>query len=146
MKFERVVQVRGRDGTGPGLFGTGCLIAPGLVLTAAHILRTEEGQVRTPTVTFPADGEPGPWGARVLWLRYDASVDAALLAVSGPAATRATDPEPQRWGDLVTRAAAAGRAPGSPRRAGSSWSRRWPSSAGWPRRTRTPTRTAWPTR
>ncbi|MFD8934825.1 trypsin-like peptidase domain-containing protein [Streptomyces sp. NPDC059578] len=105
MKFERVVQVRGRDGTGPGSFGTGCLIAPGLVLTAAHILRTEEGVVRTPTVTFPADGEPGPWDARVLWLRYDASVDAALLAVSGPAATRATDPEPQRWGDLVTRAA-----------------------------------------
>ncbi|WP_192806665.1 trypsin-like peptidase domain-containing protein [Streptomyces arboris] len=105
MKFERVVQVRGRDCTGPGSFGTGCPIAPGLVLTAAHILRTEEGQVRTPTVTFPADGEPGPWDARVLWLRYDASVDAALLAVSGPAATRATDPEPQRWAYLVTRAA-----------------------------------------
>ncbi len=103
VKFERVVQVRGSDGTGPGSFGTGCLIGPGLVLTAAHILCTPEGRLLTPEVSFPADGEPGPWAARVLWLRYDDSVDAALLAVSGPAAVRAADPEPQRWGDLVTR-------------------------------------------
>ncbi|WP_405404572.1 trypsin-like peptidase domain-containing protein [Streptomyces sp. NBC_01104] len=106
MKFDRVVQVRGSDGTGPGSFGTGCLIAPGLVLTAAHILRTPDGMVRTPAVTFPVDGAPGPWAARVLWIRYDDSVDAALLAVSGPAAVRADGTEPQRWGDLVTRVAA----------------------------------------
>ncbi|MER5277330.1 trypsin-like peptidase domain-containing protein [Streptomyces sp. NPDC002809] len=106
MKFERVVQVRGSDATGPGSFGTGCLIGPGLVLTAAHVLRTPDGRLRTPEVSFPADGEPGPWAARVLWLRYDDSVDAALLEVSGPVAVRAADPEPQRWGDLVTRAPA----------------------------------------
>ncbi|MGW0667173.1 trypsin-like peptidase domain-containing protein [Streptomyces sp. NPDC002746] len=106
MKFEHVVQVRGSDGTGSGSFGTGCLIAPGLVLTAAHVLRTPDGRLRTPAVSFPADGEPGPWDATVLWLRYDDTVDAALLAVGGPAAVRAAGPWPQRWGDLVTRARA----------------------------------------
>lgn len=104
MKFERVVQVRGGGvGTKPGSFGTGYLIGPGLVLTAAHVLRTEDGSPRTPAVTFPADSASGPWPARELWFRYDETVDAALLAVSGPTALRAADSEPQRWGDLVTR-------------------------------------------
>lgn len=103
MKFERVVQVRGGGvGTKPGSFGTGYLIGPGLVLTAAHVLRTEDGSPRAPAVTFPADSVSGPWPARELWFRYDETVDAALLAVSGPTALRAADSEPQRWGDLVT--------------------------------------------
>ncbi|MCG7523524.1 tetratricopeptide repeat-containing serine protease family protein [Streptomyces sp. OfavH-34-F] len=108
MKFERVVQVRGGGGQGSGSFGTGYLIAPGLVLTAAHLLRTGDGAPLTSTVTFPADGAPGPRPARTLWLRYDGAggaVDAALLAVTGPGAPRTPDAEPQRWGDLVTRAA-----------------------------------------
>ncbi|MGW2654766.1 trypsin-like peptidase domain-containing protein [Streptomyces sp. NPDC001478] len=103
MNLRRVVQVRGRDGTGSDAFGTGYLIGPGLVLTAGHVLETEDGRRRVPSVRFPAEtADQGPWRARVLWLRHDDVVDAALLRVDGPVAERAAGTAPQRWGDLVT--------------------------------------------
>ncbi|MEV7275460.1 trypsin-like peptidase domain-containing protein [Streptomyces sp. NPDC093111] len=92
MRLERVVRLRIRDPDGYTGVGTGCLVAPGLVLTAAHLLRTRDGRARTATV----DRHP----ATVRWLRHDETVDAALLHV--PALADAPGAGPQRWGDLVT--------------------------------------------
>ncbi|MGW7306008.1 trypsin-like peptidase domain-containing protein [Streptomyces sp. NPDC054835] len=92
MRLERVVRIRLRDPEGRRGAGTGFLVAPGLVLTAAHLLRTRDGRRRTATV----DRHP----ATVRWLRYDEAVDAALLHV--PALADAPTTGPQRWGDLAT--------------------------------------------
>ncbi|MEU1486420.1 trypsin-like peptidase domain-containing protein [Streptomyces sp. NPDC005752] len=103
MKLDHVVQVRACGGAAAdGSFGTGCLVGPGLVLTAAHLIRTESGLRTSLTVFFPTADEPGPWEARLLWLRYDDIVDAALLSLTGSSGPGAGGIEPQRWGDLVT--------------------------------------------
>ncbi|MFD7685935.1 trypsin-like peptidase domain-containing protein [Streptomyces sp. NPDC059781] len=76
--------------------GSGYVVAPGLVLTAAHILpdRPARGQITVERL----HGDVGPLPAEVVWRRYDNDVDAALLAL--PRGTGAQPPV--RWGELVT--------------------------------------------
>ncbi|WP_369244645.1 trypsin-like peptidase domain-containing protein [Streptomyces sp. R41] len=101
MQTQQVVQVRAAS------FGSGYLIAPRLVLTAAHLLPPLNVQGGI-TVSLPESAGRSP--AKVRWRRYDDTVDAALLEIP------ADDPEwptpdslrgalgrrPQRWGRCVT--------------------------------------------
>ncbi|MFJ3788823.1 tetratricopeptide repeat protein [Kitasatospora sp. NPDC090091] len=119
MENDRVVQVRlyapGESGAD---FGTGYLVAPRLVLTAAHTIGTPEGlapgrvTVERP-VPRPLDG---PWTApaerglpaTVRWFRYDDVIDAALVEVDQDDAwpvpeslADLTERPPQRWGHFI---------------------------------------------
>ncbi|MFI1395924.1 tetratricopeptide repeat protein [Streptomyces sp. NPDC020681] len=101
MQEKQVVQVRSAS------FGSGYLIAPRLVLTAAHLLRPQdvEGGI---TVSLPESAVRSP--AKVRWRRHDDTVDAALLEIpaddldwSPPDTLRgAFGRRPQRWGRCVT--------------------------------------------
>jgi tetratricopeptide (TPR) repeat protein len=71
----RVVQVRVRPS-----FGTGYLIGPGLVLTAAHVVMSADGAPAT-GATVQAPGQ-APAAGTVVWWRRDDSVDAALLRIA----------------------------------------------------------------
>ncbi|MFF7249418.1 trypsin-like peptidase domain-containing protein [Embleya sp. NPDC008237] len=104
VEFDRRVQVRvrlaGVEGRG---FGSGYLLAPRLVLTAAHVLdgMAAPGRPDTVTVSRPGRGER-EFPATVVWRRKDALVDAALVAITD------TDPEhrwpvPESLGDLIAR-------------------------------------------
>ncbi|MET4660789.1 tetratricopeptide (TPR) repeat protein [Streptomyces sp. PvP037] len=95
MWSERVALIRSvRDGK--PFSGSGCVVAPGLVLTAAHILPDRAAGARI-TVEQPHRGvEPLP--AEVVWQRYDDDVDAALLALPGGGGAQ----PPVRWGEFVT--------------------------------------------
>ncbi|MFJ9816362.1 trypsin-like peptidase domain-containing protein [Streptomyces sp. NPDC101151] len=98
---EQVVQVRG-----PG-FGSGYLIAPRLVLTAAHVLPPPHAPGKI-TVSFPDSDTRFPVVVR--WRRHDETVDAALLEIPAdhpnwptPVTLRgARGRRPQRWGRCVT--------------------------------------------
>lgn len=87
LRFEHVVQVRTATA-----FGTGYLVAPGLVLTAAHLLG--DGEV---VVSRPAEETREDTG-RVVWQRHDDQADAALVAL-GPASEPGLPP---RFGVFVT--------------------------------------------
>jgi hypothetical protein len=88
-------------------FGSGYLIAPRLVLTAAHLVPASPlpGQV---TVAHPEADDRFP--AVVRWRRLDDTVDAALLEIPAdvadwqpPVTLRgARGRRPQRWGRFVT--------------------------------------------
>ncbi|TMR06426.1 tetratricopeptide repeat protein [Actinomadura soli] len=102
MEFDRAVQVRARGLDGRPSFGSGYLVGPRLVLTAAHVIRGG-----APTVCRP-DAGPVRWDAVVRWQRYDEVVDAALLEIPDAGwpvpeslADVRTQP-PQRWGRLAT--------------------------------------------
>ncbi|MFI9760916.1 trypsin-like peptidase domain-containing protein [Streptomyces sp. NPDC051963] len=88
-------------------FGTGYLIAPRLVLTAAHLLPAP-GMPGKLTVSFPDADARFP--AVVRWRQSDETLDAALLEI--PAEVKDWEPpgtlgdargrRPQRWGRCVT--------------------------------------------
>ncbi|MBZ4323077.1 tetratricopeptide repeat protein [Streptomyces huiliensis] len=86
---------------GPGETGSGYVIAPGLVLTSAHVVPAV-GR----TVTFFRPGEDGQYAATVAWRGTPGERDdAALLRFDDghPDAAGAPRPAaPTRWGRLVT--------------------------------------------
>ncbi|WP_042176268.1 serine protease, partial [Streptomyces sp. NBRC 110035] len=85
MEFDRRVQIRvnrlknGEKSTG---FGTGYLIAPRLVLTAAHVLEgMDQAQWVPVTVRLPDTGGR-EFAATVRWQHSDKTVDSALIEVT----------------------------------------------------------------
>lgn len=84
---ERVVEVYDPDRG----YGTGCLVAPGLVLTALHVVRDDGGSI------VHVRGLPGISAcAKVVWRSPD--LDAVLLATDRALGVGAS---PVRWGELV---------------------------------------------
>ncbi|MFH0180899.1 tetratricopeptide repeat protein [Streptomyces cacaoi] len=107
MEFDRRVQIRtrrpGKDKRG---FGTGYLVAPRLVLTAAHVVDSAFG-ADSVTVTRSDMGNR-EFPASVLWRRKDDVVDAALVEVAVGHGWEAPESledlrvrPPQRWGQLI---------------------------------------------
>ncbi|MFB8406315.1 trypsin-like peptidase domain-containing protein [Streptomyces sp. NPDC055912] len=129
MEFDRLVQVRPSiSGAQKSEFGSGYLVAPRLVLTAAHVLGDARGpKPGTVTVYRPAPYTADTAGgqetaapglgthlrATVRWYRKDDAVDAVLVEIHDAPAedgTRWPVPEslqdtatrpPQRWGRLI---------------------------------------------
>lgn len=109
MEFDRIVQVRVGIPARPGraAFATGYLVAPHLVLTAAHVvgaLRPGEGTV---TVRRP-EGSENRFAATVVWHRNDGTMDAALIEVNPDNGWQPPESlrdlrirPPQRWGHLI---------------------------------------------
>jgi tetratricopeptide (TPR) repeat protein len=105
MEFDRVVQLIAARDDGTRTLGTGYLIGPRLVLTAAHVVAS--GTSATISVRQPRLGDRAFAGA-VCWIRLDAAVDAALVEITD---TGWVTPDslsisfqrpPQRWGWLAT--------------------------------------------
>lgn len=118
MEFDRVVQVRlYPEGGGPPFFGSGYLVAPRLVLTAAHVLGDSPGGPDRGKVKVSApstgrgrvvQGAGRDFEASVRWYCQRAGVDAALVEVCEdpdwvvPMSLRESACGPvQRWGRLV---------------------------------------------
>jgi tetratricopeptide (TPR) repeat protein len=112
VEVARKVQVRLFPASGgQPRFGSGYLLAPRLVLTAAHILGDNEsdplpGEVK---VSRP-DAGARQFSAAVRWYRQDACTDAALIEVDRdddwqvPTTLREQElrrQPPQRWGELI---------------------------------------------
>ncbi|MDV9168559.1 tetratricopeptide repeat protein [Streptomyces sp. W16] len=100
MQLKQVVQVWVPDVS----FGTGYLIAPRLVLTAAHVAPPLHGQAE---IVLPESG--ATVSAVVRWRRHDDTVDAALLEIPADREWPVPEPlrgprgrRPQRWGRFVT--------------------------------------------
>ncbi|MFJ9351731.1 tetratricopeptide repeat protein, partial [Streptomyces sp. NPDC101237] len=109
MEFDRRAQLRVTiAGTEKRGFGSGYLIAPRLVLTAAHVLEGMDQALRKPvTVCLPDTGEQ-EFPAIVRWQRWDEKVDAALVEVSDgedwqtpPSLKDLLARPPQRYGLLI---------------------------------------------
>ncbi|MDN3060563.1 hypothetical protein PH213_39860 [Streptomyces sp. SRF1] len=110
MEFDRVVQVRVPQPQAPGraAFASGYVVAPRLVLTAAHVLGPGQLPCGVPVTICRPEVSEQRFAAKVLWHRNDDTVDAALMAVdpnSGWTPPRSvrdllTHP-PQRWGHLI---------------------------------------------
>ncbi|MGW7256743.1 trypsin-like peptidase domain-containing protein [Streptomyces sp. NPDC054834] len=110
MESDRRVQIRlyDRAGVAP-LFGSGYLVGPRLVLTAAHIL-SDGGSVPASgrlTVRRP-DAGTEEYTGQVRWYRKEGAVDAALVEVDEgqgwtppPSLGDPSRRPPQRWGRLI---------------------------------------------
>ncbi|MGW1609739.1 tetratricopeptide repeat protein [Streptomyces sp. NPDC002285] len=129
MEFDRCVQIRLRTnarGTRKpkARFGSGYLVAPGLVLTSAHVLGDVSGPwpgsltvCRPQPAAAPTTGDgvsaiaaPGDeqFSAKVRWYRKNDLVDAALVEVDEGNGWQAPESlqdtitrPPQRWGVLI---------------------------------------------
>ncbi|MET8687453.1 hypothetical protein ABZV77_24880 [Streptomyces sp. NPDC004732] len=116
MDVDRVVRIVPRSSASRGPSGTGYLIAPRLVLTAAHLVPDDPAAAPCVTTAQAAPAShpaPPPYATTLRWTTartgaYDGGPDAALLEITdpawrpppsfqGPAGRR-----PQRWGRLVT--------------------------------------------
>lgn len=91
----RVVQVRVRPS-----FGTGYMIGPGLVLTAAHVVLTEADE-RPVAVTVQVPGQEQVDGA-VVWWKWDERVDAALVRTAAADGASPRSGLATRFGRFVT--------------------------------------------
>ncbi|WP_327257092.1 tetratricopeptide repeat protein [Streptomyces sp. NBC_01244] len=102
MEFDRRVQIRVarlKDGKRTRGFGSGYLLAPRLVLTAAHVLDDLDPAAGQPvTVSLPDAGEQ-EFPAVVCWQRKGDTVDAALIEIRDGQGWQV----PQSLGDLLTR-------------------------------------------
>ncbi|MFJ6699917.1 tetratricopeptide repeat protein [Streptomyces sp. NPDC091272] len=102
MEFDRRVQIRVdrlKDGERKKGFGSGYLVGPRLVLTAAHVLdQVDPGSDSPVTVSLPDTGER-EFPAVVRWQRTDDTVDAALIEITDGHGWKV----PQSLGDLLTR-------------------------------------------
>jgi tetratricopeptide (TPR) repeat protein len=94
--LSRVVDVSAAVSAGGRSFGSGYLVAPGLVLTAWHVVCDDKGQLYAdPIVRFLA--EDTVFQCRVAWAgRID--LDGALLELTGSVPPC----QPVRWGQLVS--------------------------------------------
>src|SRR5574340_1341938 len=102
---ERVMLLTA-DVSGGRSVGSGTLVGPALVLTAAHVVFDDDGDPAT-TITVERAGE-APVTARVLWptsyrAADPAALDAALVAITDPSWTPPRL-RPVRWGRLTGRA------------------------------------------
>ncbi|MFC7897527.1 tetratricopeptide repeat protein, partial [Streptomyces sp. NPDC057381] len=102
MEFDRRVQIRvdrlEKEQRKKG-FGSGYLVGPRLVLTAAHVLDHADPEAVSPvTVSLPDTGER-QFPAVVRWQRMDNTVDAALIEIVDGHDWQV----PQSLSDLLTR-------------------------------------------
>ncbi|MEH0446674.1 tetratricopeptide repeat protein [Streptomyces sp. B21-102] len=108
MEFDRRVQIRtSMPGEDDRRFGSGYLIAPRLVLTAAHVVGALDPGSGGVSVSRPDAGER-EYPATVCWQRRDDQVDAALVEVDDGHGWQAPESlsdlftrPPQRWGHLI---------------------------------------------
>ncbi|MFC8263975.1 tetratricopeptide repeat protein [Streptomyces sp. NPDC057291] len=103
MEFDRRVQIRvdrlKKDGRRETGFGSGYLVAPRLVLTAAHVLNDLDPVAEDPVrVSLPDAGER-EFSACLRWQRRDGAVDSALIEIRDDCGWQT----PQSLGDLLTR-------------------------------------------
>ncbi|MFF6895820.1 tetratricopeptide repeat protein [Streptomyces microflavus] len=102
MEFDRRVQIRVdrlKNGERKKGFGSGYLVGPRLVLTAAHVLdQVDPGADIPVTVSLPGTAE-GEFPAVVRWQRTDDTVDAALIEITDGHGWKV----PQSLSDLLTR-------------------------------------------
>ncbi|MFD4344559.1 tetratricopeptide repeat protein [Streptomyces coelicoflavus] len=100
MELDRRAQIRvSKVGTTERGFGSGYLIAPRLVLTAAHVLEEMEPAARAPVTVCLPDTGGREFQATVRWRRSDKTVDAALVEVTDGQDWQV----PQSLADLLTR-------------------------------------------
>ncbi|QXE35085.1 tetratricopeptide repeat protein [Streptomyces sp. GMY02] len=103
MEFDRRVQIRVRlEGTDKRGFGSGYLIAPRLVLTAAHVLDGMAGSGRDAITVSRPDAGGQEFPAAVVWRREDPVIDAALIEVADDDGDRRW-PVPESFSDLMAR-------------------------------------------
>src|SRR5207302_7834020 len=92
-----VVQVRVRPS-----FGTGYLLAPDLVLTAAHVATGPEAEAAPAAeIEVRVPGAPSVSGV-VVWWRRDERADAALILLAEPVSAPGQSGPAVRFGRFVT--------------------------------------------
>ena len=98
---QRSVEVYAQRADGGWGCGSGYLLGPRLVLTAAHVLCPTPDAPPATMVQIRAQSG-GLRAAEVAWHRHRGEVDAALLEVTDPAWVEPGWRHPVRWGRLVT--------------------------------------------
>ncbi|MET8905721.1 tetratricopeptide repeat protein [Streptomyces sp. NPDC004538] len=102
MEFDRRVQIRvnrlkkGRKETG---FGSGYLVAPRLVLTAAHVFDDPDPAAHDGMLVHLPDASEQQFPVSLRWQRNDSVVDAALVEIREDCGWQV----PQSLGDLLIR-------------------------------------------